>query len=462
MKSSGFRKTDVSTRPATSRLLKAGLMLVAAVASLSLLAVVVNLSWLDEDLHPELAALRNPQPVSMEDNSYALLFGLLAHDERDPRVAGEEIVEALHQRFEQGEEIALSPEEMAAILGGTSLDAWEAEFESLACSSRVSVDCAERLIAEVAQADSLYPRLSVLFDRYETIVSRTQFRESQERDVYTPLPPYQQLVRVGRLRLALSYRDDTTREFLEGAAEDFGLWLMILRVSEALSAKMISLAGIQNNLDFLSTLMRNRALSEDEVRVIDSFLRPFTDDESDIGEAFISEARLAVLSEPHPMTLESSWMLRLLLQENATLNEEFRTVFVPVRLRASLTAQEYYRQEAYEPLPYELRVFSPPLYNLGGKLARKSAWGDAQIFPARVHDQNGRISLVLLQAEIEKNPDTAVDVVIRSSDHRNPYTDDPMEYDAQAEAIGFECLHTIFHPPAPPDLCSVRIGGTSD
>jgi hypothetical protein len=398
----------------------------------------------------------------MEDNSYTLLFGFLANDERDPRIAGEEIVEALRERFEEGKKIALSPEEMAVILGGSNLDAWQAEFESLACSSRVSMDCAERLIAEVAQADSLEPRLSVLFDRYDAIVSLTQFRESQERDVYTPLPPYQQLVRVGRLRLALSYREDTTREFLEGAAADFGLWVMLLRESETLSAKMISLAGIQNILDFLSTLMRNRALSEDEVRVIDRFLRPFTDDESDIGEAFVTEARLAVLSEPHPMTLESSWMLRLLVQENATLNEEFVTVFAPVRHRASLTAQEYYREEAYEPLPYDLRMFSPPLYNLGGRLARKSAWGDAQIFPARVHDQNGRISLVLLQAEIENTPDTAVEVVIQSSDHRNPYTDGPMEYDAQAQTIGFECLHTIFHPPASPDLCSVRIGDTSD
>jgi hypothetical protein len=450
----------MNTRLATRSLLNAGLILIAALASLSLLVVIVNLAWFDEVLRPELVALRTPQPVSMEDNSYALVLGFLAADEQDPRVAGQEIVQALRQRYEQGQRIALSPREMGAILGGPDLDAWEAEFESLECSTRVYMDCAERLMAEVSQTDSQHPRLSVLFDRYDTIVRQTRYEENQERDVYTPFPPYQQLARVGRLRLALSYRDDSTREFLEKAAADFEFWTMVLRESEALAAKMVSLAGIQNNLDFLSTLMRNRTLSEDDIQVIRRFVRSFTSDEIDIGEAFISEARIAVLSEPHPMTFESSWISRLVLQENATLNEEFLTVFAPVRLRASLTAQEYYRQKAYEPLPYDWRLFPPPLYNLGGKLARRSAWGDAQIYLARVHDQNGRISLVLLQAEIEQNPDTAVEDVIRLSDHRNSYTDDPMEYDAQAQTIGFECLHTVYHPPAPPDVCSFRIGRT--
>jgi hypothetical protein len=449
----------MDARLATRTLLKAGLILLAAAASLSFLAVVVNLSWFDEALRPELASLRRPQPVSMEDNSYALVFGFLAADERDPRIAGYEIVDALRERYEQGQRIALSSDEMGVILGGSNLDAWEAEFESFDCSTRVYMDCAERLIAEVAQTDSRHPRLSVLFARYDTIVRQARYKENQERDVYTPPPPYQQLARVGRLRLALSYRDDSTREFLEKAAADFEWWVMILRDSETLVTKMVSLAGIQNNLDFLSTLMRNRTLSEDDIQVINSFLRPFTSDETDIGEAFISEARVAVLSEPHPMISESSWISRLMLQENATLNEEFVTVFAPVRLRASLTAQEYYRQEAYKPLPYDFRLFPPPLYNLGGKLARRSAWGDAQIFLARVHDQNGRIALVLLQAEIEQDPSTAVEDVIRMSDHRNPYTNDPMEYDAQAQTIGFKCLHTVFHPPARPDTCSFRIAG---
>jgi hypothetical protein len=50
----------MDARLATRTLLKAGLILLAAAASLSFLAVVVNLSWFDEALRPELASLRRP------------------------------------------------------------------------------------------------------------------------------------------------------------------------------------------------------------------------------------------------------------------------------------------------------------------------------------------------------------------------------------------------------------------
>lgn len=447
-------------------LVTAGLLLTAALASLLLLTLIVNLSWFDEPLRPELASLRTPQRVSMENNSYALAFGFLAAGGRDPRTAGQEILRAHRDRYEQGQRIALSPQEIEAILGGSKLDAsWQSQFESLECNARVDMTCAERLIAEVTEIETPKARLSVLLDRYEDILREMYFEESRERDAYTPFPPYGPLRRVGRLRLAIGYRDDATPELLEKAAEDFEFWVRLLRDSETLATKMVSLAGVQDNLDFLSALMRERALGDDEVRTIRSFVRPFTSEESDIGEAFVvSEARIAVLTEPHPMTAGSSWITRLMIQENATMNEEYLTVFVPMRLRASLSAQEYYRQKAYERLRYDLELLPPPLFNLGGKMARKfSVWSDdVQLYVARVHDQNGRISLALLQAEIEESPDRAVEDVIRSSTHRNPYTADPMEYDPEAQTIGFECLHTVYHPPAPPDVCTFRLGRISD
>jgi hypothetical protein len=59
---------------------------------------------------------------------------------------------------------------------------------------------------------------------------------------------------------------------------------------------------------------------------------------------------------------------------------------------------------------------------------------------------------VLLQAEIEQSPQLSVEAVIRSSKHRNPYTLAPLDYDAAARAIGFQCLSDSN------DVCSVVIG----
>ena len=72
--------------------------------------------------------------------------------------------------------------------------------------------------------------------------------------------------------------------------------------------------------------------------------------------------------------------------------------------------------------------------------------------------EDGRITLLLLQAEIEEHPDQDVATLVRSSTLRNPYTGEPMEYDPRAGTIGFACLHTAFHPPEPPDRCMVALG----
>jgi hypothetical protein len=115
---------------------------------------------------------------------------------------------------------------------------------------------------------------------------------------------------------------------------------------------------------------------------------------------------------------------------------------LPLRLRASLSAAEFYRQKGYEPWRYPMRWMPSPLYNLGGKQYLKimlelNNWQD---YIARVHDVEGRIGLVLLQAEIALNAGQSVGEVVKASRYRNPYTGEPMDYDAGAGTIGFPCL----------------------
>ncbi len=149
----------------------------------------------------------------------------------------------------------------------------------------------------------------------------------------------------------------------------------------------------------------------------------------------------------------------LLLQKNATFNQQFRETIEPLRGLSSLDAREYYDQKAYEPLRREFRVAPGMFYNFGGKLALSRSPWDAHLFPARVHDEDGRITLLLLQAQIEERPDLDVATLVRSSTLRNPYTGEAMEYDARAGTLGFACLHTAFHPPEPADQCAVARRG---
>lgn len=431
--------------------------LAVALIFLGAIALLVNLSWFDAPLHPELESLKEVHPVSLEHNAYPIALGFLAADDRDPRAAGEQILQSLHDRFLRRERVTLNSSEMETILGSANPEQWQAGFKGLDCNPRVDLDCADRLIAEVALANSQDARLAVLLRRYETMLRQEHLVESQERDAYTPVAPYHAILDVGRIRLAMSYRRDSTSDVLAKAADDFRFWTITLREGETLVDKMISVAGIQNTLDFLSALMRDRQLTGTDIQFIQNFLRPMTAEEADIGEAFLSEARIALLSETPPVAMDSSWFIRWTLQRNATLNELYLNTIVPMRLRSALTPEQFYRQGAYRPLNNDAREFPFSLFNLGGWIASRDATWDPEQFVARVHDEDGRISLVLLQTEMEQMPDSDVNAVLSSSRWRNPYTGDPMAYDSESHTIGFECLHTAFHPPASPDKCRITI-----
>jgi hypothetical protein len=449
--------------------LAAGLLL--GLATLALLVVAVNRPWFDESLAPELAALRESEAAPLEDNAYPFALGFLAAEGRDPRAAGVEIIRILQGRRDRGEPATIADEEKRAILGvPLSLDALGAQSrperaptagtKSLGktCLPRYRLDCAQRLIADAASLDPNEPPLAVLFARYETLLQQAHYAETPPPDPSTPWPPLGPIQEIGRLRLAISFRTDPTPVFLEKASQELAFWRTTLREGQLLGAKMSALAAIHWTHDFLSTLMRERQLDARELEQLRGFVRPFTREERDIGAAFLSESRTAMLGRKPYVADDASWLVRVLLQKNATFNQQFRDTIEPLRRGASLDARQYYEQKAYEPLPHEFAVAPAMFYNLGGKLAViPSAW-NWHLFPARVHDEDGRITLLLLQAQLEEKLDQDVATLVRTSALRNPYTGEPMEYDSRTGTIGFACLHTAFHPPEPPDRCAVDVG----
>ncbi|HUQ11494.1 MAG TPA: hypothetical protein VM146_14365 [Steroidobacteraceae bacterium] len=444
--------------------------LAVALLALALLVVLINRPWFDESLDPELAALRESSDAPLEDNAFVFALGFLAEEGRDPRAAGIEIVRVLQARRDRGEPATISNEEKDAIRGepltidGLGLKAREITAPSAAtkslgrtCLPRYRFDCAQQLIANAAPIDPQEPPLDVLFPRYETLLKHAHYVETPAPDPLTPWPPLGSIQELGRLRLAISFRADPTGVFLDKASQELAFWRMTMRDGRLLGTKLSGLAGIRWTHDFLSTLMRERQLDSRDLERLRGIVRPFTHEERDIGAGFLSESRTAMLGGQPYVADDASWLVRLLLQKNATFNQQFRDTIEPLRRRASLDARQYHDQKAYEPLPHEFAAAPAMLYNLGGRLSPIPSDWNWHLYPARIHDEEGRITLLLLQAQLEEHPDQDVATLVRTSSLRNPYTGEPMEYDAQAGTLGFACLHTAFHPPEPPDRCAVAL-----
>jgi hypothetical protein len=445
-------------------------ILLLAVASAMLAVVLLNVSWFDEPLVPELEALRKPQPVTLEGNAFPYALGFLAAEGRDPRASGVEIVRILQARRERGEPATISKEEKDNILGervtleGLGLrsrpnNAPSAGVKSLGrvCLPRYRLDCAQQLIASAASLDPKQPPLAVLLARYEVLLQQAHYVEAPAPDPMTPWPPLGPIQELGRLRLAISFRTDPTAVFLEKASQELRFWRMTLRDAQLLGAKMSGLAAIRWTHDFLSTLMRERELDAGDLERLRGFVRPFTREERDIGAAFVFESRTSLLGGTPYVAFDAPWVMRLLLQKNATFNQEYRETIEPMQWRSSLDSREYYAQKAYAPLPHEFRPAPAMFYNLGGKLALSRSTWDLHQCVSRVHDEDGRISLLLLQSQIEERPELDVAELVRSSALRNPYTGEAMDYDSRAGTLSFTCLHTAFHPPEPPDRCAVAL-----
>ena len=357
------------------------LLMVAAVAAL--LVVLTNLSRFDEPLLPELEALRKSKPAPLDDNAYPFAMGFLAAEGRDPRAAGVEIIGILQARRDRGEPATIGKEEKQAILGaplanhGLAIGSRTTETRpsalvsslGLICQPRHHLDCAHRLIATAASLDPNEPQLALLFARYETLLQQAHYVETPAPDPMTPWPPLGPIVELGRLRLAISFRTDPTSVFLEKASQELAFWRMTLREAQLLGSKMSALAAIRWADDFLSTLIRERQLDASDLAQLRSFVRPFTREESDIGDAFLSESRTSLLGGMPSVAGDASWVVRLLLQKNATFNQEFRETIEPMRRRSSLDAHEYYGYKAYEALRNEFHLAPGMFYNLGGKLA---------------------------------------------------------------------------------------------
>jgi hypothetical protein len=446
--------------PFNKMLKKYSIRAAALLAGIVGLVIVINLSWFDEPLRPELARLTFTQDVSMEGNAYALLLGITAARDRDPASVGKAIVERLRERYRKGERIALTSAELDQIRGGSEFDgtdaAWRSGLWPLDCNSRLMLDCATALLTVVGETPTVHPDLTLLLDRYETILNTPRFAEMEEGDAYTPIPAYSHAIALSRIRLAKSLLRDSTPDFLERASEDFEFWRRVLRDGNSLVAKMVGIAGMRNNMELLSWLLANRHLDTRETETLRRIAAPLTDQERDIGEVFLSELRLSMLSDKDLVVMlgDSSPSISLTLQENATLNEYFLTTVQSLQLRAAMNPEAFARARANEPVVYRLRRFPPPLYNLGGKLVLKRMATEYrfQDYITRVHDHVGRMELLLLQTEIEDQPETPIATVVRRSRHRNPYTGEPMQYDAEAGTLSFECLSNN-----ETDICAVAL-----
>lgn len=442
----------MTLRPIIRSLFFHGALLLALVL---VFVMVINTSPFDQKPLPEIHQFADDE-LNLDDtgNSYPALLALNVGADSDPWTAGSEMIRRLRQKSESGEPISLSEAEHMAVFGEADADAWRDDFLELGCNPRVSHTCFDSLRAELAQKTTdgwaADHRLNLLLERYRRIVQMPRFVEFSEADLTTRLPPYQIMMQLARLALIqASLGSDTMQgqqRFLAALGQDMRFWRLMLRDGQTLIAKMVAVAGLRTDILYLSGYLRTTKPDGIDSQQIDELTRPLSAEEWDIGEAFLAEQHFYF----HEIAGLDHGLMSLIVQENATKNEYFRSRTLPLLLLSKMSAAEFFAAPRDAEPPSHVGVFPPTLYNLGGKLLLDVSAPQYDEYIGRVHDLVGMIDLAKAQWLTLDQPGPSITNAIAATGLGNPFTGKPFELDPNGELLGFQCF-------AQTDSCELKI-----
>ena len=408
--------------------------------------IIINLSLFDQQPDPGVTALIPiaPPPV-VEANAYYAVMGLSAAKDMPIIDAGAQLIERYKHNRKQGEDV-LSSNDFHEILGVQEADKpWQDRYER--CKAVRENGCLKKLSQQLKTNPVDDPRLALMLHRYDSIMQLTTFKNFNDVTIGTPVPAYSVLMSLSQLKLADLYNSGPQADFLEQIKIDLAFWKMQMVEGLMLVDKMVAIAAIWSDLQYLSEFIASREISEQEHFLIDSVLVPFKHADLDVSSAFASEAR-STYRWVNSISVNSLELKYMLLQPNATMNLYYRYLFEPMAELSHLSAAEFikakrstnYRQRG--DVVASLISYTPDsLYNYGGKVLFSGNWcKSCDVYIARGHDLNGLINLVKLQLIIKTTAGEDVHQSISNSGIKNPYTNEAYDFDARGNWLQFVCL----------------------
>lgn len=439
---------------------KISLYLISVLLGFALIVIIINLSVFDEELHPEVKRSLEVAPeINPQQNAYLALFGMPAATDKDMQQVGIQLIARYLQNRDQHEKDELTDADTLEIKGGKDLDAiWSKQYQR--CNSRQKFGCLATMQAQINSNPITDPRFNVMLERYKTLITMLQYQELRYPSVLTPLPQFGQPLDIAKIYLAQLSTDKDPMVFLMAVQKDMQFWRMVLNQGDSLISKMIAVAAMWNDLQYLSDFMHNKTLSEQQNNLIQQFLVTLNKDELNVSEAILGEARWLRGMYPE---IEKNWITRAAFHNNATINSNYFYTTKPDLTLAQLSSTQFAeyiqknqgkeKQESsntYADTQSPLTWSPSSLYNLVGKLIVNTGKPDMSDYIARVHDLNGMILLVQLQLSLKNVPLESIENSVKISNFKNPYTNQAMQWNQTEGTLQFTCLAKKFN-------CQVKI-----
>jgi hypothetical protein len=438
-----------------------GRILLGAVAVLVLFyLVLLAVNWKDQP--PSAAAVRfdqiiaaRPQPPAAENAVvYALGFDVPAG--QDPVEVGERRlawIESFNNRTDPGADPLVDTMDMKS--GGSPiLDAIRAN-----CGDGDRKPCADTF-EQAAGAWQPTQMETLALDRYRALLALHAWRDAIPLHVRAPLPAYagiidaQRVYMVSALQLAVQGKGAAVRDALNA---DAVYWRGAQRHAQNLLAKMIAVAALRNHFFFSNLVLRRLPPGEYAAAIPPEWQREFSAAErsmhlvmagewqfsSSIWSYVLDTESLAdMMEDPEESSGTNVWLdyvgkpmfklqdtLNVIAERYLDFSDRFA---VPMTgYHAARTAIE----EQARDHPRSITLYNP----LGDYYLREveSVTYVGYAFRAANPEGMRRAALLVAQLRAGSLPADAIAVAVAQSQLRDPYTGQPLEWDAKRASVIF-------------------------
>lgn len=427
--------------------------------------VVINL--FDEDLDPGArAALDRSFTVKDPENGFFVVAGLYAPADRNAHNYGLSLIKRWSREDEKprkernyGNDISTSS--FAQLVRKVSPNAW-CDWNTQQCLSAYAQHAQD---IEQAASDG-----AVLLKRYQNILGYPSYQDYIAGTVDAPMPPYLGVnwaAGVRNAQCALLVQGGHTGACLEMLDQDVRIARKMLAGGRTILGKMIPVMLLNHDYRLLGEILGtdNDAARAYSDRVA-GMLEPLSPQELDFSKALLEGFMTAPSllrevqgfpggsSTPQPLRLVGKTIGRVFLKYNATLNLDYRLRKLLIE-QSRLPAHKYL--DELDEYNRKARTIVRRRFNLGmvynpiGKVMLAVSVPDYPTFLLRTHDLSGLQHLVRMQWQILRQgimPEQ-VPAFLRSAGPLalNPYTEQPLNWDAQNHILSFTPKGRQLHVP---------------
>ncbi|BCT92937.1 hypothetical protein LYSHEL_19600 [Lysobacter helvus] len=427
----------------------AGLLLLVV----ALYGVMVAINWNDEP--PSVAsqelvrAVRDRPAVPDQDNAFVFMLGMGAPPGADPVAMGRTRMAFLRNMA------AWNPHAPPFDFPGKEVNVKERRSPAITAMAEACFDgsaaCVQQWQRHPERVDQWLASESWLLERYLRLIQFHQWREEIPRDMGTPFVRYQHAINGQQLLLANAWtlardgKGDAARALLD---QDLAFWRMLLRSSDTTLAKIISSAAIRHHFALGNLVLRELHARGQPAAPPDGWRTPLTREERSMRRVLAGEATFIAASlgpslqdGDVPGGRVGRWILQPMYKPQATRNlYAARTMRMASRMDADYRALPQALRDAAASAPQHgedvYRAYNP----LGYVLFRITTETDPMRYAVRVSDVEGERRAAMLAVELRAANATPADAArrIRASALKDPYTGEPMVWDAATQSVVFK------------------------